>query len=162
MPVFHSRFSVRAPIEAVYQFHRDARNLPQVQPPYPKVLSLRCPDLLNAGDVVELELGPFPRQTWKALVEELHPPHGNPPRALMIDSAIEGPFPYFRHRHVYIAEGGSTRIEDTIDFDPPFGKAGWLLLPGIHLVLEAMFLYRRIQTRRLLESLNPKPKTQNV
>jgi ligand-binding SRPBCC domain-containing protein len=145
MPVFHSQFKVQATIDQVFAFHRDARNLGKVQPPYPRLLSLRCPDILNIDDTVEIELGPFPRQSWKALVEELRPPRGNPLQALMIDSALKSPFHFFRHRHFFQADGTST-------FDPPWGKFGWLLLPAIYLILNLIFIYRRIQTRRLLSS----------
>jgi ligand-binding SRPBCC domain-containing protein len=69
----------------------------------------------------------------------------------MVDAAIQGPFPCFRHRHSFEVEGNSTWIKDTIDFDPPWGKAGWFLLPGILAVLGLMFFYRGLQTRRLLE-----------
>jgi ligand-binding SRPBCC domain-containing protein len=151
MPVFYSQFKVQAPIRKVFSFHRNAHNLSKVQPPYPRVLSLRCPEILHVGDRVEIELGPVPRQFWTAQVEELSLPHGQPERALMIDSALRGPFPFFRHRHVFVAEGNDTWIKDTIDFDPPLGKWGWFLLPGIYLVLYLMFRYRRTQTQLILE-----------
>jgi len=150
MPTFHSHFTVQAPLDKVLAFHRDARNLPKVQPPFPKVLSLICPPELSVGSLVEVELGPFPRQSWKVRVDELHEPHGEPRRALMIDTMISGPFPFWRHRHEFTAHVDATLIEDTIDFEPPGGRFGWLLLPGVTIVLTLMFCYRRKQTRNHL------------
>jgi ligand-binding SRPBCC domain-containing protein len=153
MPVFHRQCSVKAHLKAVYDFHVHPQNLPQVQPPYPRIISFHAPDSLKMGDYLELELGPFPRQSWKVLVEELIPPQADSSRALLIDRALRGPFPFFQHRHRFVSEGNSTWIQDTIDFDPPYGKIGWLLLPFIHLTLHLMFQYRYTQTRRLLEKL---------
>lgn len=151
MPVFHNAFLVKADLETVVGFHRNAQNLAKVQPPFPRVISISCPPMLNQGDILEVFLGPFPKQYWKMKVEQVQLPDATRRRALMIDSMLAGPFDFWRHRHGFEERANYTLITDTIDFEPPCGKLGYILLPGVFLVLKSMFIYREKQTKKLLE-----------
>lgn len=153
MPVFRNAFFVKADLEATVAFHRNAKNLAKVQPPFPQVLSISCPPILNQGDTLEVFLGPFPRQYWKMQIEQVQLPNAARRRALMIDTMLMGPFDFWRHRHGFEERMDHTLITDTIDFEPLGGKLGYFLLPGIYLVLKLMFIYREKKTKTLLEKI---------
>jgi ligand-binding SRPBCC domain-containing protein len=144
---------VQAPLEAVFSFHLDPANLAKIQPPGFGLKRVEPAGPVSAGRELMLDTSVFGlRQRWEVCVEAVIEPHGDPPRAALIDQARRGPFPYFRHRHEFFAEREGTRMQDVVDFDPPGGHwLGLLLLPGAWLVMKALFHFRHRRTRALLE-----------
>lgn len=149
MPVFHCSTVLGTTLGEAYAFHTDPQNLSAIQPPGFRLASCSPPVPSGPGAVVDLTvtfLG-LP-QRWKVCLEEWTPPHGQPPRARLVDRALEGPFAYWRHRHVFEEVPEGVRMTDVVDFDPPLGRVGWLLLPGCYLVLGLIFAFRHSATRK--------------
>jgi len=143
---------IQAPLEAVFEFHLDPANLARIQPPGFGVRKLEVPVRIESGAEIRLAAAAFGWvQAWHVQVEAVLPPHGEPRRAALIDRALASPFPYFRHRHEFMEEGGGTWMRDVVDFDPPGGRIGAWFWPGAWLVMKVMFTWRHRRTRRLLE-----------
>lgn len=150
MPVFQLSTHVPGPLAEVYAFHTDTRNLARLQPPGFSLARLELPPVIGPGAVISLAVRFLGiTQHWKVCLDELTPPHGRPARARVVDRALESPFGFWSHRHVFVEEEGGVEMTDVVDFDPPGGAAGWLLLPGCYLVLYLMFRFRHAATRRI-------------
>jgi len=152
MPVFEMSVLIRADLEKVFKFHTDTANLGKVQPPWAAMKRFERTGEPGAGTVLSIETaGPVP-QHWKVVIEEWMPPGQTGRPAHIVDRALEGPFPEWRHEHRFDPEGDATRMTDRITFQPPFRPLGWLLLPGIYVIFFLMFRARHQKTRTLLES----------
>ena len=63
-----------------------------------------------------------------------------------------GPFGAWSHTHSFTAEAGGTRVDDRVEYEPPFGLIGKLIDPFVvRPALAFMFNYRARKTRELLE-----------
>ncbi len=154
MPVYTRSCFIRAPVSALYDFHRDTRNLSRVQPPGFTVEKMELPPETKVGARTRLAvriLG-LVRQHWVIEWVEVVPPGPESPAALLTDEMIEGPFPKFRQEHRFIAEGDGSRLIDWVQYQPPFRPLGWLLVPFFRLQFAFMFAWRHRATRRLLEA----------
>jgi ligand-binding SRPBCC domain-containing protein len=152
MPVMVHASLVRAPLEKVYAFHTDTRNLEAIQPPGFHITSLEMPDQVLPGSEIRLVNSCFGlSQEWWVKIEAMQPPHGTPRRACVIDLVLKGPFPYFRHRHEFVEEARGTLLTDVVDFEAPGGVLRWLLVPGVWLAFKGVFAYRHVATRWRLE-----------
>ncbi len=154
MPLFTRSILIRAPIEKLYAFHLDTNNARLIQPPGFTVVEVAMPPEPRVGGEIRLVIRVMGllRQTWRVRWAELQPPSGDPPRSKVVDMAMEAPFPFFRHEHLFEREADATRLTDRITFEPPFGRPGYLLLPFIHLNFLAVFWWRQRVTRQLLEA----------
>ncbi len=150
MTVFEHRFSVRAPLDEVWQFHIDPTALPTVMPGPMRIRieSVDRPIAVGSTFVMRLGFGPL-SLCWRLRVIQFSP------RALFIDEQIgaEGPFKAWRHEHVFEAcSADETLVIDRITYQPPLGLLGRLgdALIG-RTVMNQMFAGRRRETRKLLE-----------
>lgn len=148
---FHRRFRVRAPLEAVEEFHSAASALEALTPKLVPMKILQAPEHLLPGTSMTFRLwvGPVPVR-WTArleALEDLQPGEGG-----FADEQTEGPFTSWRHEHRFTAEDSTTtRVDDTIHAQlrphplwGPVGLAMWVGLP-------VLFAYRGWKTRRMLE-----------
>lgn len=150
MPVFRHTFEVRAPLDQVLAFHCNVQNLIGIQPPLPHIRHIEAPETLKPGSRITFHFSLSPFKEWQAVIDEVR--DNGRGHALMIDSSVRSPFPFWRHRHEFFSLDGrtGTLIQDCIDYDLPGGAVGWLLLPFFHLALLSMFLWRQVRTRSLL------------
>ena len=154
MPTYTRSCFIRAPVATLYEFHRDTRNLPRVQPPGFTVVKMELPPEVCVGARTQLTvriLG-LVRQHWVIEWAEVIPPSPHNTSARLVDEMIEGPFPEFRQEHIFTAEGDGARLTDRLTFQPPFRPLGWLFLPFLYLQFAFMFTWRHAATRRLLEA----------
>jgi ligand-binding SRPBCC domain-containing protein len=144
---FDHRFRLRAPVEVVGAFHGMSQSLAAITPP-PIVLRLsQAPGRLGEGDEVSFTLwiGPLPLR-WHARIENVSP-------VGFVDRQFKGPFSSWEHKHTFVALGATeTEIRDEMEacLSPhviwaPIGWAMWLGLP-------ALFAFRALKTRRILET----------
>ncbi|GAB4480553.1 MAG: hypothetical protein Kow0088_22220 [Anaerolineales bacterium] len=147
---FVHRFLVRAPIEAVADFHRDTRALRRLTPPLIRV-QFHHLEPIAENSVAEFSLwfGPFPVR-WRALHSDVHPLHG------FSDIQVQGPLRYWKHTHSFQAiDERTTQITDTIEYEYPSGWRGLLSrLLYSPFALRFLFLYRQWSTRYWLECKN--------
>lgn len=147
---FECRVRLPVPRTQAFTFHLDPGNLGRISPPWARVVELRSPETLSPGSEVTVRvrmLGVIP-QTWRVRIAEIRPPER------LVDEALAGPFPYWRHTHAFRAlEGGTaTEMIDRVEYSPPLGRLGlffdpWVVRP----MLRAMFTDRHARTLALMQ-----------
>ena len=143
---FEHRFTVRAPLAEVAEFHRHAAGLKALTPPMAFMRFDQLPDPIQQGAVLKFRmwLGPI-RIRWESLFPEMT-------ESGFVDTQGYGPFASWEHRHTFVPlSEGVTQVNDNIEahlrshlWHGFVGLVMWLTLPGL-------FWYRSVQTRRILE-----------
>ena len=150
MPIFESSIDIDAPIEAVYEFHRDTRNAARIASEGQEFVAIIGEFPLDQGDEVELhvKMPPLPGvQVWRVRITELVEP------TLVVDEMLKGPFAQFRHEHRFArnASGGTT-LTDHVEWKLPGGIAAKAIEPIAKAQLEKSFTQRQAATKRILEA----------
>jgi len=111
---------VPRPLEEVFEFFSDARNLQVITPPWLNFQILRPgPIDIVAGTLLDYRL------KWHGL------PIGwrtkivtwNPPRTF-VDVQLRGPYKLWHHTHTFTAASGGTQMTDVVNYELPFGLLG--------------------------------------
>jgi len=152
--VFEYASNLKADPRRVFEFHLQPKNISRVNPWWVRVVSLQSPEQIVAGAKIHLKVRSMGLpQTWEVTVQEVGDFLGTPARAHILDVAQRGPFPYWRHLHEFwAAPDGTTGLVDRVEFLPPGGLVGVLLLPLIRKVFTEMFQARHKATRKIFES----------
>ncbi len=147
MPVFERSFTVNAPVHEVAAFHDDPAALVAITPPPARVAIRRFDKPVRAGSRVIFRLGLGPLGvTWDGTIVE------HVDQSYFRDVQNQGPFGAWSHTHAFTAEAGGTRVNDRVEYEPPFGLIGKLLDPFVvRPSLVYLFNYRAKKTRQLLE-----------
>lgn len=158
MAVYERSTVVRAPLEAVWQFHTSPDGLVAVTPDW---LGLAVdsvvgpngtaePDTFAVGTTVRLSVQPLgigPRQSWTSRI--IHREYAGD-TAEFSDEMVEGPFPRWHHTHRFVAVRSGTRLVDRVEYELPLGPArglSGLAWPGF----ETVFAARHRRARNRLE-----------
>lgn len=147
MPIFERSFKVRAPLPEVAAFHDDPASLAAITPPPVRVTIRRFDKPVRAGSrvIFRLGVGPF-GVIWDGAIAEYVD------QSCFRDVQNKGPFGAWSHTHSFTAEGAGTRVNDRVEYEPPFGLIGKLLDPiVVRPSLAYMFNYRAKKTREILE-----------
>lgn len=148
MERIEQRVVIAAPIETVFHFHDDTRNLLRITPPSIKV-AIETMGEPGLGYEVGLKVRQFGIFTmrWKVRITEYVAP------TLMSDEQVSGPFAYWKQtRRLREVEGG-TELTDIVEYKPPFGILGSIANAlVIRNQVTQMFSYRQAATKRILES----------
>ncbi len=142
MPAFSYYFTVRAPLQAVCDFHHDTSALKKLTPP-PTIVQLIDIEPLCEGSVSKFTLwvGPLPLR-WTAV-------HRNVSLHGFTDIQIAGPAKKWEHTHTFISLSQKmTEIREQIEYEHKSGFWGIvtrLLFSKPNLTL--MFTYRKLATR---------------
>lgn len=148
---FQRKFQVRAPRDAVVEFHRRSDSLAAITPPViPMQLEL-APQRLTSGDqlIFTLWLGPLPVR-WRAFISQVSPTGFS-------DHQWEGPFRYWVHHHTFVPlDANTTEVVDDVraalKWHAWWGTIGLALWVGLPL----LFAFRAWKTQSLLEDSGPK------
>lgn len=140
---------IAAPIDAVFAFHLDPRNAAKISPRGTRVLSVEAPERVHAGDEILLVVRQFPlpmRQRWRVRIERVEAP------VAVVDVALSGPFPVWRHEHLFAAAGdGRTLLTDHVTYELPLGALGRIVdRIVIRRMLLRTFHARQARTRAIL------------
>jgi ligand-binding SRPBCC domain-containing protein len=161
------------PVELVFAFFANPRNLPHLMPPQLKLrvedmrLTPPPPRLVAAdpsrrfqsiaageGSEILLSLVPipwFPRLSWTTRIVEFEW------FSHFTDEQVRGPFASFRHRHGIAAESrdqvAGTLITDSMDYALPSGILGALAAARVWNQLEQSFSYRRQRLPEVLAAV---------
>ncbi len=151
--VLHFQFStlVRAPREAVLDFHLRGDAIQLLTPPWQPMQVLRKDAGLEAGSEVMFRvwMGPVP-VIWLARHTAFQGLDG------FEDLQVRGPFRHWRHQHRFQSHPEGTLLVDEIECALPGAPVSdWLLGWLLRLQLTAMFRYRHAVTRRHCESDGP-------
>ncbi len=140
---------IRAPIEEVFLFHTDVRNLVRITPSFIKVDVIHA-DPPGPGQHVQLRVRQFGFLPLNMLMEFFIYDY---PTSLA-DRQIKGPFSSMvQYRYFEDMGGGYTRMKDVFEFSLPLGMLGRMAYSLIvKKMIEVMFVYRQNMTKKLIES----------
>lgn len=156
MAVYERLTRIEQPLSAVWAFHVTPRSLLAVTPDW---LGMRIEavsgsgsptDEFERGDEIDASVRPAgfgPRITWTSRIVSKEVTTDS---AMFRDRMVVGPFPQWEHTHRFVADGDSTILIDTVEYELPLGSfrgASGLALPGF----AAVFADRHRRTRRQLE-----------
>jgi ligand-binding SRPBCC domain-containing protein len=139
---------ISAPIEKVFHFHDDTRNLLRITPPDVKV-SIETVGSPGLGYEVTLKVRQFMLfvMRWHVKITVYEPP------VLMVDEQLSGPFRTWKQTRRLRQVDGGTELTDIVEYEAPFGLLGRLANAlVIRRQIQKMFSYRQATTKKLLES----------
>lgn len=148
MPIFVERSSMGVSAEALFAWHERPGALERLLPPWQNVRVLERTGRMRDGDRVVLGFGRGPAKfRWVAVQSETVP--GRQFR----DAQQRGPFRRWVHTHRFVpADGGSSLLEDEVDYRLPLGFAGRVLAGRVaRRELARVFRFRHERTRADLE-----------
>lgn len=143
--IFEKSVILNCDIKELFSFHLDTNNLPLISPPFPKVKLKFMSDnplVVNSKIVVNISFFLF-SLNWTILIKEIVEPE------LVVDCQDKGIFEYWCHSHIFENYKGHVKMIDKVEFLPPYGMLGRLLLPFFFLQLIIMFNYRHKKTKNL-------------
>ena len=152
--VFEQKTLVKAPIEKVFEFFSEAKNLEMITPPWLnfKIIDQSTPNI-QAGTILtyKLKIHGIPIR-WKTLIESWTP------NLHFVDTQIKGPYKKWHHTHRFTSTPEGTIVEDTVLFRVHFGLFGQLLTGNwVRKDVKKIFLFRE----KMIESIfSPKNKPQ--
>lgn len=144
---------IDAPIEQVFAFHADPRNVSKISPSW-QVVEVRQAAPAQVGGEFEIVVkffGVLPLR-WRGIWREVAAP------GLLVDEALQSPFTYWRHRHEFEQiDARKTRMIDHVSYGFPGGWLGKILGETAgRLQFVVMFADRQARTRRWLEEHAPR------
>jgi ligand-binding SRPBCC domain-containing protein len=137
---------IERPIDQVFAFFADARNLEQITPPWVgfKILFMST-DCIAEGTIIRyrLRLHGIPLH-WRTKICAWDPPSS------FVDEQTRGPYKIWRHTHRFEAHGNRTKMLDEVQYALPFGIFGrivhWL---KVSKDVSRIFDYRRDRINEL-------------
>lgn len=137
---------IQAPLEEVFAFFADARNLERITPPELRFRIVTPePIEMGAGTLIEYRLGLWGlRFGWRTEITAWDPP------ATFTDSQLRGPYHTWIHRHDFEADGDATIMTDEVHYRLPLWPLGEVALPVVARQLRRIFSYRAGVIRGLL------------
>ncbi|MDB4973611.1 MAG: hypothetical protein JWN48_1952 [Myxococcaceae bacterium] len=107
-----ARQVLHTPLEQLFPFFADAKNLEQLTPPFLSFQILTPPPIdMHVGTLIDyrIKLRIIPL-TWRTLISAWEPPDR------FIDEQLKGPYTLWRHEHLFEAQGDSTLVIDHVDY----------------------------------------------
>lgn len=148
MERYASSIVIDAPIDRVFHFHDDTRNLLRITPPHIKV-RIDAAGTPGPGYRVTLTVrmfGILPMR-WVVRITEYDAPHR------MADEQVRGPFRTWKQTRLLRSVEGGTELTDVVEYATPFGWLGRVANAVIiRRQIRSMFDHRQAATKRILES----------
>lgn len=142
----YSRQLVPAPIEKVWAFFSDAKNLMEVTPPHLnlKVTNEVYGGTVYAGQVMTYDVKPLLGipLAWMTEITHVSAPH------YFVDEQRKGPYKLWHHQHHFKTVEGGVEMVDLVHYRLPFGFLGNLangLLVKKELEKIFAFRYKKIE-----------------
>ena len=148
MPRIRRRSWVSAPVDEVFAFFDQPRNLARLSPPPATIVVDRVePDPPRVGSEFTFRygIGPWMLGSWTVrLVEHV-------PGVRFRDETLSGPMRRFDHTHAFEAARRGTWVIDEIDYHVgPDGPLGVAVDAAAGLAMRAIFVMRAALQRRIL------------
>lgn len=131
---------VPQPIEQVFAFFSDARNLERITPPMLRfrVLHMTTATIASGTEIsYRLRLHGLPI-AWTSRIIDWEPPRG------FTDMQTRGPYRYWHHRHAFESHAGGTHLRDRVRYRLPLHAflPKWVRA-AVEGDLARIFLYRQ-------------------
>ena len=139
---------IHASPERVFAFHEQDKALELLLPPWESACVIQSAQIAIVGSRAVIETNIFgPIKTrWVAQHTRYEPPH------LFEDVQVKGPFRRWRHRHIIEPNKNGAILRDEIDYEPPLGPLGRLVVPMlVEPRLRRLFEYRHRVTKQACE-----------
>jgi ligand-binding SRPBCC domain-containing protein len=135
------------PVQTVFPFYADARNLEAITPPWLRFRVLTTGTIeMRAGTLIEYRLRLHGLSVrWLTRISEWVPGER------FVDVQVRGPYRLWHHSHLFERDGDGTLIRDRVRYRLPFeplGAAAHLLL--VRRELARIFDYRQAAVERIL------------
>jgi ligand-binding SRPBCC domain-containing protein len=130
------------PLDRVFSFFADARNLEKLTPPWLRFEVLtEGPITMAPGTLIDYRIHwrGIPLR-WRTEIEVWEPPHR------FVDRQIRGPYRLWRHEHLFIDRGNGTSIIDRVEYAPIGGAIAQRLVVARD--VKRIFAYRHEVLRR--------------
>ena len=129
---------VARPLEEVFAFFSEARNLEAITPARLS-FAIRCaPQRMGRGSVIEYDLRVRGLPVhWKTLITEFEPPRH------FADVQLRGPYRLWRHVHEFAPVNGGVEIVNRVEYLLPFAPLGEIAAPLVRRDVEEIFRFRR-------------------
>ncbi len=137
---------IPVPIEDVFPFFADARNLETLTPSWLHFEILTPGQIeMHVGTIIQyaLRVHGLP-VNWTTAITQWNPPYG------FVDTQLSGPYVLWHHRHTFESLGTATRMVDEVQYRLPCGWLGDLIhLAIVRRDLTNIFEYRSQVVRDL-------------
>jgi ligand-binding SRPBCC domain-containing protein len=134
------------PIDQVFAFFADARNLEEITPPWLgfQILAMDSDSISEGTEICyRLRLHGIPIH-WRTVILQWKAPHR------FVDVQISGPYKLWHHTHRFEAHGSRTKMIDVVRYKLPFGVLGRIVHAWkVRGDLRRIFDYRRQRIREL-------------
>jgi ligand-binding SRPBCC domain-containing protein len=109
---FDSHLYLPVPIDTVFPFFAEARNLELLTPPFLHFnIVTNAPIVMARGARIQyrLKLRGIPI-TWESEITAWEPPHR------FVDEQVRGPYRLWKHQHTFVERDAGTDISDHVDY----------------------------------------------
>ncbi len=139
--------TIPSPIEKVFEFFSDPRNLERMTPAILRFEFLAPPPaVVLAGTILDYRIRLYGVPVhWRTRIESVEPPHR------FIDVQEKGPYALWRHTHSFRdLGGGKTEMSDRVEYAMPLGALGKLAHRlFVAKSLAQIFAYRESEMARM-------------
>ncbi|HET7904187.1 MAG TPA: SRPBCC family protein [Candidatus Eisenbacteria bacterium] len=139
--IHSSKVWLPRPVEEVFPFFADARNLEELTPPFLRFQVLTPPPIsMAAGTRIDyrLRLHGIPIR-WQSEITAWEP------MRMFVDEQRRGPYRAWIHTHRFTAKDGGTLVEDEVRYDVPGGALVYALF--VRNDVARIFAYREAKLR---------------
>jgi ligand-binding SRPBCC domain-containing protein len=143
---FRASQFIAAPLDQVFRFFSDARNLEAITPPALSFEIRSAPEQVERGSTIAyaLRLRGFPIR-WKTLIVQWEPPFR------FVDVQLRGPYRLWNHTHEFVERGGGVEVTDRIDYVLPYAPLGEIAWGMVRRDIKSIFRFRRTAVAQALE-----------
>jgi ligand-binding SRPBCC domain-containing protein len=149
---FEQEQYVEQPLDEVFAFFAEARNLQRITPQWLSFEVLTPePIAMRVGTRIDyrLRLHGLPMR-WTSRIEEWEPGRQ------FVDRQVRGPYGLWHHRHTFAEAGRGTVVRDEVHYGIPFGVLGDIAHSlFVRRDLRRIFAYRHQAVPRLLADATP-------
>ena len=142
---YHKSLWLPYPLEEVFAFFADARNLERITPPFVSFKVLTKGEIkMQAGTLIDYRIliRGIPVK-WRTEIREWEPPHR------FVDVQLNGPYKLWHHTHTFEERDGGTLCLDDVRYWPSGGAlTNWLF---VRRDVEKIFAYRTEKLKEIFK-----------
>lgn len=129
---------VEAPLDDVFAFFSQARNLEAITPELLQFTISKAPPGMDRGAQIEYNLRVRGVKVgWKTMIARWNPPHA------FVDVQLHGPYALWQHTHSFTPVGGGVRLNDEVLYALPLAPLSRPAESFVRRDVEQIFAHRR-------------------